>query len=102
MTMVYTKEYSDDIALRFVDVASGEGPGEVSGSSLFKRMNITVSDQLPIFMRKSYVIPNKDDGFSLVHEPEDGIGGQTNMGQRSVTIDSVIPRPPSNLSLIHI
>jgi hypothetical protein len=96
MTMVYTKEYSDDVALRFVDVASGEGPGEVSGSSLFKRMNITVSDQLPIFMRKSYVIPNKDDGFSLVHEPEDGIGGQTNMGQRSVTIDSIIPRPPSN------
>ena len=104
MTMTYTKDYSDDISLRFIDVGSGEGPGEivgsgtsgVAGSSLFKRMNITVSDTLPVFLRNSYVIPNKKDGYSLVHEPEDGIGGQTDIGQRTITIETVVPRPGDN------
>lgn len=96
MTMTYAKEYSDSVSLRFIDVGSGEGPGETVGSTLFKRMNVTVSDSLPIFLRNSYVIPNKKDGYSLVHEPKDGIGGQTNMGQRTVTVETVVPRPAVN------
>lgn len=100
LDMSYTKEYSDDIALRYRDTGSGEGPG--APGSLFKRMNVTVSDELPIFMRGSYVIANRKQepgnkyGFSLVHEPEDQ-GGQTNMGTRTINIDAMLPRPTTNV-----
>ena len=100
LDMSYTKDYSDDIALRYRDIGSGEGPG--APGSLFKTMNVTVSDELPIFMRGSYVIPNKKDGFSLIHEPaardDGGAGGaQTNMGTRTINIEAMLPRPTTNV-----
>jgi hypothetical protein len=100
LDLSYSKEYSDDIALRYRDVGSGEGPG--SPGSLFKSMNVAVSDELPIFMRGSYVIPNKKDGFSLVHEPavraDGGAGGaQTNMGTRTINIEAILTRPTTNV-----
>lgn len=100
LDLSYSKEYSDDIALRYRDTGSGEGPG--SPGSLFKSMNVAVSDELPIFMRGSYVIPNKKDGFSLVHEPavraDGGAGGaQTNMGTRTINIEAILTRPTTNV-----
>ena len=99
--MQYTKEYSDDVSLRFVDIGSSLG---VSSAS-FKSMNVSVSDKLPTFMRKEFVVANKKDGYVLLHEPVVGIGvgddtkagGQTDLGQREIKIDAVISRPAANV-----
>ena len=95
LTGTYTKEFTDDVSLRYVDPATGLGPGE--GSSTFKKMGVGVSDNLPIAIRNSYVIPNKKDQYQLIHEPLDGYGAQTNMGQRTITINSIIARPTTNV-----
>lgn len=99
--MQYTKEYSDDVSLRFVDIGSSLG---VSSAS-FKSMNVSVSDKLPTFMRQEFVAANKKDGYVLLHEPVVGIGvgddtkagGQTDLGQREIKIDAVISRPTANV-----
>ena len=98
----YTKEFSDDVAFRYRDPGSGEGPG--APGAYFKKMNVSVSDSLPTFMRNTYVIPNKEpdnpedkSGYTLLHEPTDGMGAQTNMGQRTINVEAVVPRPTTNV-----
>jgi hypothetical protein len=100
VSMTYRKEYSDDISLRFVDIGSNLG---VSSAS-FKKMNVKVADKLPTFMRNKFVVPNKEDGYVLLHEPVVGIGGsnvggggQTDLGQRTITIEGVVTRPEANV-----
>lgn len=100
VSMTYRKEYSDDISLRFVDIGSSLG---VSSAS-FKKMNVKVADKLPTFMRNKFVVPNKEDGYVLLHEPVVGIGGsnvggggQTDLGQRTITIEGVVTRPAANV-----
>jgi len=105
VSMTYRKEYSDDISLRFVDVGSGFGVD----SAGFKKMNVKVADKLPIFMRNKFVIPNKKgeggkDGYVLLHEPVVGIGGsnvdgggQTDLGQRTITVEAILTRPVANV-----
>ena len=98
--MTYRKEYSDDISLRFVDIGSSLGVA----SAGFKKMNVKVADKLPTFMRNKFVIPNKEDTYVLLHEPVVGIGGsnvggggQTDLGQRTITIEGVVTRPVANV-----
>jgi hypothetical protein len=100
VSMTYRKEYSDDISLRFVDIGSSLG---VSSAS-FKKMNVKVADKLPTFMRNKFVVPNKEDTYVLLHEPVVGIGGsnvggggQTDLGQRTITIEGVVTRPAANV-----
>ena len=100
VSMTYRKEYSDDISLRFVDIGSSLGVASAS----FKKMNVKVSDKLPTFMRNKFVVPNKKDGYVLLHEPVVGIGGsnvggggQTDLGQRTITIEGVVTRPTANV-----
>ena len=102
ISMTYRKEYSDDVSLRFVDIASGLGVDDETSN--FKKMNVKVADKLPTFMRSSFIVPNKKDGYVLLHEPivgaggsDVGGGGQTNLGQRTVTVESVVARPTSNV-----
>ena len=92
LTATYTREFSDDVAFRYSDAGSSSGVG-----GGFKRMNVSISDNLPTFMRNTYVVPNKKDKFTLVHEPADGKGGQTNMGQRTINIEAILPRPTNNV-----
>ena len=100
VSMTYRKEYSDDISLRFADIGSSLGVA----SAGFKKMNVKVADKLPIFMRNKFVVPNKKDGYVLLHEPVVGIGGsdvngggQTNLGQRTITVEAVLTRPVANV-----
>ena len=100
VSMTYRKEYSDDISLRFADIGSSLGVA----SAGFKKMNVKVADKLPTFMRNKFVVPNKKDGYVLLHEPVVGIGGsdvngggQTNLGQRTITVEAVLTRPVANV-----
>ena len=100
VSMTYRKEYSDDISLRFADIGSSLGVA----SAGFKKMNVKVADKLPTFMRNKFVVPNKKDGYVLLHEPVVGIGGsdvngggQTNLGQRTITVEAAVTRPVANV-----
>jgi len=102
LTGTYTREFSDDVSFRYRDPGSGEGPG--APGAPFKKMNVSVSDSLPTFMRNTYVVPNKEpdnsedkSGYTLLHEPIDGMGAQTNMGQRTINIETIVPRPTTNV-----
>lgn len=93
MQITYSKSFSDDLSLRYShSLAEKElSGGQVQTTSTnmpstIKKLNISISDTTPQLIRSTYVIPNKADGYQLLHEPDDSLGKQTNMGTRTVEI----------------
>ncbi len=89
MEISYSKSFSDDMPLRFsykISSAESSTPSTVSTPNTLKRINLSISDNVPQLIRSTYMIPNKKDGYQLLHEPDDSLGKQTNMGTRSVEI----------------
>jgi hypothetical protein len=89
MEISYSKGFSDDLPLRYSYGVSSSGsstPSPVTMPSTIKRVNVSISDTAPQLIRSTYSIPNKSDGYQLLHEPIDGLGKQTNMGSRTVEI----------------
>tara|TARA_B100000519_G_scaffold44222_1_gene35069 strand:- start:27505 stop:29481 length:1977 start_codon:yes stop_codon:yes gene_type:complete len=91
MEISYSKVHSDDTSLRFsynISSAGSSSPSAVATPSSLKKVNVSISDTIPQLIRSTYVIPNKKDGYQLIHEPDDSLGKQTNMGSRTVEIRS--------------
>jgi hypothetical protein len=89
MEISYSKSFSDDLPLRYsygVSSAGSSTASQVTMPATLKRLNISIADTVPQLIRSTYAIPNKSDGYQLLHEPDDSLGKQTNMGVRTVEI----------------
>lgn len=89
MEISYSKSFSDDLPLRYsygVSSAGSSAASQVAMPATLKRLNISIADTVPQLIRSTYAIPNKSDGYQLLHEPDDSLGKQTNMGVRTVEI----------------
>ena len=89
MEISYSKSFSDDLPLRYsygVSSAGSSTASQVAMPATLKRLNISIADTVPQLIRSTYAIPNKSDGYQLLHEPDDSLGKQTNMGVRTVEI----------------
>ena len=94
----YTKQYSDNISLRggYTTSTPDSGVATTELASTFprniKKLEVTVSDTAPALIKSTYMIPNKSDGYQLIHEPQQTKGKQTNMGKRSIRIRALKSR----------
>jgi hypothetical protein len=99
----YTKQHSDDLSFRGGYTSAGFNSGTgfpdstvtVSNSASSNKINkllVNISDKAPALIRNTYMIPNKEDKYQLIHEPLEGKGKQTNMGKRTVSIKALVAR----------
>jgi len=99
----YTKQHSDDLSFRggYTSAGFNSGTGfpdstvEVSNLASDNSINkllVNISDKAPALIRNTYMIPNKEDKYQLIHEPLEGKGKQTNMGKRTVSIKALVAR----------
>jgi len=99
----YTKQHSDDLSFRGGYTSAGfnaitgypDSTVTESYSASDKKINkllVNVSDKAPALIRNTYMIPNKEDKYQLIHEPLEGKGKQTNMGKRTVSIKALVAR----------
>ena len=99
----YTKQHSDDLSFRGGYTSAGFNSGTgfpdstvtEPNSASDKKINkllVNISDKAPTLIRNTYMIPNKEDKYQLIHEPLEGKGKQTNMGKRTVSIKALVAR----------
>ncbi len=99
----YTKQHSDDLSFRGGYTSAGfnaitgypDSTVTESYSASDKKINkllVNISDKAPALIRSTYMIPNKEDKYQLIHEPLEGKGKQTNMGKRTVSIKALVAR----------
>jgi len=99
----YTKQHSDDLSFRGgytsagFNAVTGNPDSTVTVPNLasdnkINKLLVNVSDKAPALIRNTYMIPNKEDKYQLIHEPLEGKGKQTNMGKRTVSIKALVAR----------